>query len=412
MGEGMTVKRESGYTLVELIVVMAIFVVVIMLVGQSFNVVLTQAAKLFKSEESNIDGMVGLEMLRHDLNQAGYGLFTEPAAAAYTGEAAAGTSVFLNDPFTGPPRPVVALERSAAGCSSASGQPDDQGYALVPCSDYLALKGTTLGMSPAAQRWTYLNISDHSATPNVWPSAAENPRQGDSVVLVNRMVSASANSATLVPTSSGGFYHQFGSAAFNGYTSLTGSTVNAYGIDSQPLRMPFNRADYFVAKPPQAAQMSAACAPGTGVLYKATVNQSDGRLTYIPLLDCVAGMQVVLGWDTNADGVIDTWSNADGSVVSGTAAVSDIQQSLSPAGNAGASNGLSIRNSLKMVKLYVLAQNGRKDPNYNSPSPILAGDTGEESLTYPYDIVAAGWQNYRWRLYRLVATPKNLDVNQ
>ncbi len=64
--------------------------------------------------------------------------------------------------------------------------------------------------------------------------------------------------------------------------------------------------------------------PDTGILYKTTVNHADGKLTYIPVLDCVLDMQVVLGWDLNGDGLIDTWSNADGSVVSGVGTVADV----------------------------------------------------------------------------------------
>ncbi len=34
----------------------------------------------------------------------------------------------------------------------------------------------------------------------------------------------------------------------------------------------------------------------TGILYKGTVNHADGLLTELPLLDCVADMQVIFGW--------------------------------------------------------------------------------------------------------------------
>jgi hypothetical protein len=87
------------------------------------------------------------------------------------------------------------------------------------------------------------------------------------------------------------------------------------------LGMPFNRADYFVAIPGSSSQLPSVCAPGTGILYKTTVNHEannpGGKLTYTPLVDCVADMQVVLGWDLwdassntlGQDGTIDTWSS-------------------------------------------------------------------------------------------------------
>ena len=44
------------------------------------------------------------------------------------------------------------------------------------------------------------------------------------------------------------------------------------------------------------------CADNTGVLYKATVNHSDGLFSELALLDCVADMQVIYALDNNEDG--------------------------------------------------------------------------------------------------------------
>ena len=66
--------RNSGYTLIELLIVMVIFIVVIIISSSAFNTALTQTKKVSKSEESNIEGVIGLEMFRHDLEQAGFGL--------------------------------------------------------------------------------------------------------------------------------------------------------------------------------------------------------------------------------------------------------------------------------------------------------------------------------------------------
>lgn len=406
-----------GFTLVELVVVMSLFIIVIALAGGSFNAVLTQASKLFSSEESNIEGVVGLELFRHDITQAGYGLASEAMSTAYTGEAADGQSLSLNDPFTGPPRPLMGLERSAAGCESVTTEtPDGQNYLLQPCSDYLALKGTSLGNSAASKRWTFLN----STSPNVWKATASNPVDNDSVVVIGRNVATSSNAMTLQPKSSSQFYYSYASTAFKNFSSGGSSILNVYGVGTGTLRMPFNRVDYFVATPPTTAtqQVAAHCAPGSGILYKGVLKHSDGLLTYIPVMDCVAGMQVVLGWDTDGDDMIDTWSNADGSVVSGTATATAIQNALLSPSNSGSPNlsivdtGLNIRNGLKTVKVYVLAQNGRKDPNYTSPSAILIGESGQGALTHTLNVSDKGWSNYRWKLYRIVVIPKNLLVNQ
>jgi prepilin-type N-terminal cleavage/methylation domain-containing protein len=418
-------KNNRGFTLIELMVVLVVFSIVLTLIAQSFAVILKQGAKLFRSEDSNIEGVIGLEMLRHDLSQTGFGLASERSGVPYIGEALAGVSASLNDTpygdFTGPARPIVALEGVSAGaCSTATtGQPDNQGYNLIPCSDYLSIKATTLGSSTAAQRWTYLNYSSNSSPrwfPNSWKASAGNPQTGDSVIALQRDLATSPITTTMITPPGGSFYFQYSATAFNNISSQAQTTVNVFGLNSVAPRMPFNRVDYFVATPPNRAQMSQMCAPNTGVLYKATLNNTngtskDGLLTYMPLLDCVAGMQVVLGWDFTGTGLIDTWSNADGTAQIGTG---NVAAALLPANNESAATGQSIRNNLKMIKVYILAQDGRLDTNYQSPSPILAGESNETSITLPngYNIAGNGWTHYRWKLYKIIVTPNNLPANQ
>jgi Tfp pilus assembly protein PilE len=420
------IEKSKGFTLVELLVVMAIFITVIILVSNSFNLILTQSSKLVKSEESNIEGVVGLEFFRHDLTEAGYGLPSEVLPVAYSGEANSGQSANLNDVFTdgtytAPPRPLAALERSANGCASTTTEtPDSQGYLLRPCSDYLALKGTSLGISAASKKWTYLTVSSSVVLANTWADSKKVFAASDSVVVLSRTVSTSSNAMSLQANGKS-FYYSYSGTAFSNMSGMGSSVLDVYGIGTGTPRMPFNRTDYFVATPPTTAaqQVGAHCASGTGILYKALVSHTNkGLLDYYPLLDCVAGMQVELGWDTDGDGLIDTWSNADGSSTSGTASQSTIQTALQSPAIANSPNlsivgtGLSIRSGLKMIKVYILAQIGKKDTNYTSPSPIIIGDTDKTTINYSLDVATAGWSNYRWKLYRIVVIPKNLLVNQ
>jgi len=427
-------QNKKGFTLVELIVVMAVFMVVLMITGEAFKTVLQQTSKLFRSEESNIEGVVGLEILRHDLQQAGYGLYTEPLCTsnAYTGEAAAVPASAYNEvarnvldpclspPSTAsvsavrlPPRAVVAGNNLATVADTTSETANT--YNVLAGTDYLVLRGLTLGRSKASQRWTHLNFAASSVTPNNWLSASENFESGDKVLLMRRKVTASVKTLTIEPEPTNGwFYIPFSNAAFSKYSTNYSNYV-VYGLDDAATpRMPFNRSDYFVARPAAANAMPAVCAPNIGNLYKTTVNQADGKLTYIPILDCVADMQVVFGWDLKIvtptsttdgqDGLIDTWSSPDPNFRSGSASLANLQAAMA--------DPELLRSSLKMIKIYILAQNGRIDTGYTSPSPIVVGDAGETSLTNSYDITAAGLQNYRWKVYRMIIRPKNLASNQ
>lgn len=406
----------KGFTLVEMIVVMAVFVVIIAITGSSFNAVLTHTSKLFRSEESNIEGVIGLEMLRHDIQQAGYGLFSEASPVPYTGEASAVPASNFNDGTVGPPRAIVTASFTAN--TNVSG--DDGSHTVLAGTDYLVIKATTVARNKTAQKWSYLTYSSKLVRSHSWKSNAENfsSSPSDKVVLLRRRISTNTNSVEIVPGTTGDSYIPFSSTAFESMSSASASVMTLYGVDNTgTLRMPFNRTDYFVTAPP-AGNKPSLCSSNSavGVLYKTTVNQDGGALNFVPVLDCVADMQIVLGWDlrdtgcvAGSDGQIDTWSDSEGNVVSRDNSVTCNADSAEVVA-AKASAGL-VRSSLKIIKVYILAQQGRKDPGYTSPSPVVVGDVGEVALTRSYAL-PADMLNYRWKVYRLIARPKNLLSNQ
>ncbi len=379
------ITKNKGFTLVELIVVMAVFTVVITLAASSFNTILQQNAKVSSSEESNIEGVIGLEMFRHDLEQAGFGLPTSFSEGTldYNEETAAPGSSLNDSPNV--PRPIIAGNNITD-------------VSFLANSDYLAIKGTSLGNSQVAQRWTYINYSSIPIPPHQW--ASENLSDGNHVIVLNRSFSDSGVGNQLV-TSSGSFDATYSSTAFdqNFSPQVEHQVFTIYGVDDNSLRMPFNRADYYV-KPNNVAR----CAPNTGTLYKGVVIQNGadaGSLTEIPVLDCIADMQVVFGWDLTGDGLIDAYSTADGSTVSG-GTTSQVQDAMKTADG--------IRNSLKLIKVYILAQDGNKDPLYtNSNSSIVVGGAGETNITRNYNF-SADQMHYRWKVYRIVVNPKNLSI--
>ena len=75
----------------------------------------------------------------------------------------------------------------------------------------------------------------------------------------------------------------------------------------------------------------------------------------------------------------------------------------------------SIREHLKVIKVYLLVQEGRRDENYTYPlGSILVGDQvadGSANVTQTYNF-SAEQRKYRWKLYKMVVRPKNLVSNQ
>ncbi len=79
------IRREAGFTLIELLITMVIFILVIAAGSQIFTGLLTQFKQQSKIAETNIEGIVGLEILRQDIEHAGYGLpWVIPTGVTYS----------------------------------------------------------------------------------------------------------------------------------------------------------------------------------------------------------------------------------------------------------------------------------------------------------------------------------------
>lgn len=436
--------NNKGFTLIEMLITMVLVILVIMITGAAFETILKNTGRLVASEESNIEGVVGLEMFRYDLHQAGYGIpdtFLTPAPV-YP-EAKYAPANLLNDGqgLATPgkvPRPIASLE-SLTG-STDSNSDDGTSYSVLSGTDYLAIKATTVGRNKASKKWTYLTYSAAPGgafslkAPNKWPNSEDNFKSKDMAIVLKRSYSTGGTTNTLI-------FNNNNTGVANTYwpndptvnmnddfnPGASDSIFYLYGVDpydANGLGMPFNRTDYFVARPASASSIPATCAPDTGILYKTTVNHKDGKLTYLPLLDCVADMQVVFGWDANSDGII-TESTAYSSTVS--------EISVSGSATKGAIQAImidpiEIRRKLKYIKVYIMAQDGRKDLTFkntdlvlNKTYSVVVGDANTSSLlsnsasnvsiTKGYtaaELSAKDWLNYRWRIYRIVVKPKNL----
>lgn len=422
-------RNSKGFTLVEMIVVMAVFIVILMITGDSFKTILQQSGKLLRSEESNIEGVIGLEMLRHDLQQGGYGLFTHDSPVSYVEAVSDLPKAYNNVPGSTastetPPKPFSFGNNLASVV--------DGTHTLVANTDYIAIRASTVGRSNSSQKWGFLDYASGSVIPHSWPSTSENFVVNEKVLVMERV--SSTKGLRIIPESANNwFYFPYSNTAFNStsfinYSTMVSSSFVMYGLDDATSipRMPFNRSDYFVAVP---ENLPSVCAPGTGVLNKTIVNNSTdttvgGKLSYFPVLDCVLDLQVVLGWDLfngsspGTDGNIDVWTNADatkGATADSSAQYATGSTALDEA-LAAFSDPARLRNSLKLIKVYILAQNGRKDPAYTSPGTITVGNTkydgtDPQGLGRSY-VLPTNLLNYRWKVYEVVAKPKNLTTNQ
>ena len=143
--------REKGYTLVELIVVMAIFAAVAMAISVTFNNLISRGSQQARSAVSQIGGITGLEMLRSDIAHAGFALPWSYQATPGWSEVAVPPVAGLGiDPTTfnetSPPRAVRAANVNPIGSP--------------PGPYYLVLKSALLALnSPSIGHWSFVNYS-------------------------------------------------------------------------------------------------------------------------------------------------------------------------------------------------------------------------------------------------------------
>lgn len=354
-------RREEGFTLIEMLISIAISMFVLAAALTFFLISVKQYKVQTKIVETNVEGILGLELFRQDLESLGFGLPWNPSplpGPAYTERPFETVAIAALDDTPNPPRPVVGIDNAAF---------------TVNQSDYLVIKSARVGMGDAAGKWTTLKQSTVKRT---WVPAGENIAANDYVIVLS-VGTTDANRRSLV--TSGTPYTQYNNT--NGFIPTEPFSANiVYGIgDVLPVR-PFNRAEYYISN----AGVPQRCAPNTGILVKAVVahDASGSTPDLLPLLDCVADMQVVYGLDTNADGAVEPPWLSD---ISGMTAA-------------------NIRTQLAEVRVHILAQEGERDVAYTTPTDnIFVGSEGQGR-----DFDVSGNRNYRWRVYSIVVKPKNL----
>lgn len=372
--------NTGGFSLVELLVAMVIFSILMLLTSQAFKVILTQNKKLFKSAESNIEGVVGLEMLRKDVAQAGYGLpwtvltpYSSLKATPVTLPATLARVQTLNDHNTATtaPRAIASL--------------NDEGY---NGSDYLVVKSTVLAMNNTVKKSGILRRNGMTLAD---PSLSFTGGEGVTVVKPFFSPEGEITDRLLITRNT---YRNISSAGSPFRPQNDADTYLVFGVDDSKVRAPFNRADFFIYRPTDPKGIPEVCAKvtsagtqavsGIGILYKAVMNHANGSFTMYPLLDCVADMQIVYGLDA---------------AVPPTGKVNSHVDTLD-------SNPKAVRSTLKEVRIYILAQEGQKDSGYTYPkSKIWVGDFGHGR---EFDFATANirdWQNYHWKIYTLVVQP-------
>lgn len=414
-------RNDNGYTLVEMLVAMGIFLFVILAANQAFQRIVAISSQNSSSLVSNIEGVVGLELLRYDIEHAGYGL-------PWRFQSYTGAITFRNLAGSDNAEVIVANEALAKGIDSASlnavNSGDIRALAAGTCSkevngsdsanvsggpDYLVVRSVMAalnrGTGDVSRKWSYLsyasNGTENQSYLKKWYNAEDLGPDDRATAILSTFTSSGTEEKVLLMDGLD-FEVKIGAGgalpAGEPFKPADGShIVVAYGIANSPgpgsvLRMPYHRTDYYLSRPGSAPPT---CNPGTGVLYKAVVDQATGRFANpFPLLNCVADLQVEFEYDEKDDGNI--------SYLSGS--------------TLNTYDAADIRDHVKAVRVYLLVQEGRRDDSFNySGDSIKVGDpalpitSGRTlSATEMATLFTNDWRKYRWKLYTIVTRPKNL----
>ena len=290
---------SKGYSLVELIVVMAIFMAIIIITSQAFNTILKVSTQQSQSSESDTQGVIGLEIFRVDLEHAGYGLpwiMSFPAefdeAKAPANSLAPGiNSENFNDKYNTSTDSNKVPRAIQSATSSTDGR------------DYFAIKSVLAGMSDTVKKWAYVEGVGGASQLKTWGT--------NDLAINERVVTIESRTKRLVPTSTADFSYLVTSPNMvppaNYQAQQDTDVYVTYGLmpsasSATAPRAPYNRVDYYVKRPTSTSDIPTRCAPGTGILYKAVMlHGTSGGFTQYPLMECVADMQVV--FNVAADGV-------------------------------------------------------------------------------------------------------------
>ncbi|MBJ6727444.1 prepilin-type N-terminal cleavage/methylation domain-containing protein [Geomesophilobacter sediminis] len=387
---------EKGYTLAELLVVLVIFGIVLTLTTASFNRIVLTSGQTIRSSETEIEGLIGLEVLRADLELAGFGLpwsfqndIVYSEAASVSGTNKPPDPAPYNDAPNHSPRAIV------------SG--DNVGFNH---SDYLVLKGSALGSSDASRKTSYMT---YGPVVRATKNGDTDLRLGslDKAIALNATTRSGVGTRELVMNGAQFFFpfDSLGHLVQNSPAFLPKALNDNYlvyglldGDSSSDPAAPFNRADYYLFRPDD---INSRCAPQTAVLYKGILNPG-GSFQTLPLLECVADLQVVYGFtqDSRLNGTIDLHDDK----VTGF--------------SAAAATARDIRDQVREVRVYVLAHEGKMDRDYVYPkSTVPVGEFGHGSLFDLPAVIGAKcparqpdcWKHYRWKVYTIVVNPKNLN---
>ena len=359
----MNKKSKKGFTLIELLIVMAILSIVLAIVFNFFYQTLSSYIEESGITESSIEKYIGLEILRKDIEMAGFGLPWEINNSVNYQEAKSDNSYSV-DPssFNGSGTPFAFSFSNNGGYNG---------------SDILVIRSSVANIdNDSARKWGYAYYDGSQWC--IKSLSGLNFNNNDYFIAIDpssRALKCFNNNCT-----DEWYSHSLNPDLGSEYNKI----YFIFGITSSDLRMPFNRVDYYIKRPND--NFPKKCNRDTYILYRSEIRHSDGERYEHPILDCVVDFQVVFGIDSDDDGVIDLWEK-------------DLSSLTSPE---------DMRNKLKELIIYIVHQVGERNKTkvFNKSSIELKFPDNSSKIIDLTTI--SNYKFYRWKVIKFKVIPLNL----
>ncbi len=377
---------QRGMSIVELMVTM--LVLLVLMAGSSVAYLKLMKSQRVESQigESLMARLSSLELMRYDIEMAGYGLPRDMNGINYN-EAVSNAAVApnpdtFNDSPVSQPRPFAFSDDGSVGAGN---------------SDVLVIKSQVAALNATTPKWSILYYDPVAAAWRVksWNEASKDFVNNENVIVLDFDKKIGIE---------GGLWNfSFDVNHFNNVAANTlplPATLDelylVYGVTpaATPPRMPFNRVDYYIRRPNN--NFPARCFPNSFIFYRSTINHANGARNEQPVLDCVMDFQVAFGLDTNGDGSINNWST-------------DLIDPVT----AAHFTPNKIRSEVRQVAVSILLHEGGRDDSFRFSGFLDLGNLPAVGTTPAVPLLkrfvpAGDALRYRWKVLNLSVKPMNL----
>ncbi|MEO5356658.1 MAG: prepilin-type N-terminal cleavage/methylation domain-containing protein [Nitrospirae bacterium YQR-1] len=402
--------KKNAFTLVELVVTLFILSAILAATFATFITLSRSFKAETKTSETQIESVLGLEILRYDIEMAGYGLphstlgvstcstgslpvaYSEAlSSASYTDSSSYTPNKYTPDPTSFndstnscEPRAVVLSNNGNTGGDATAGTFDD--------SDVLVIKSLVVSLSDVTRKYSirYYDVATSSWKNRAWSSTTRDFVANDKVIVLSSGTDVTSSDRAMQQIGAT-FYANIDSWPVTTTLPNSGTLTDIfliYGLETATTpRMPFNRVDYYLQR--ANTGFPGKCHPQSYTLYRGVIandsTASGGKRTEQPIMDCVVDFQVGLNLDTG-------WVTTSGAVGSVT--------DLTTASN--------VRSKVKQVKVAVLTHEGQYDKDFSyANTTINLGDSTFSMKTYGLTNLT-NYQNYKWKVLLIDVKTVNL----